>query len=118
MRRVFQIFEEHRTPIDMITTSEVAVALTIDNDEHLENIVERLGELGTIEVERNNSIVCIVGDLDYRRAGLLCRIADSLHDIPVKMLSYGASNRNLVLLVDTCHKAEALRCLNHELFGL
>ena len=118
LRKVFEVFEEHKTAIDMITTSEVAVSLTIDNDQHLEAIVAELKTLGRIEIERGNTIVCAVGDLDYQKSGLIARVSGSLGQIPVKMLSYGASNRSLVMLIDTENKIQALRNMNRELFNL
>jgi len=118
LRKVFEVFEEHKTAIDMITTSEVAISLTIDNDEHLDAIVAELKTLGTIEIERANTIVCVVGDMDYRSSGLIARISGSMRTIPIKMLSYGASNRSMVMLIDTDNKVAALRELNRELFEL
>ena len=118
LRKVFEIFEDHKTSIDMITTSEVAVSLTVDNDENLDAIVSELKELGTIEIERGNSIICIVGDMDHQKAGLVWRISGSLNTIPVKMISYGASHRSLVMLIATENKIKALQNINHELFNL
>jgi aspartate kinase len=118
LRKVFEVFEDHKTAIDMITTSEVAVSLTVDNDENLDAIVEELRKLGTIEIERGNSILCIVGDMDHKKAGLIARISNSLSAIPIKMISYGASSRSLVMLVDTANKIQALRDMNRELFNL
>jgi aspartate kinase len=118
LRKVFEVFENHKTSIDMITTSEVAVSLTIDNDANLEPIVAELKLLGTIEIERTNSIICIVGDLDHQKAGLIWRIAGALNTIPVKMISYGASHRSMVMLIDTTNKIQALKNLNRELFNL
>ena len=118
LRKVFEVFENHKTSIDMITTSEVAVSLTVDNDEHLDEVVADLKTLGTIEIERNNSIICIVGDMDHGKAGLVWRITGSLNTIPVKMISYGASHRSLVMLIATENKIKALQNINHELFNL
>ncbi|MCD8186835.1 MAG: aspartate kinase [Rikenellaceae bacterium] len=118
LRKVFEVFEHHKTSIDMITTSEVSVSLTIDNDEHLDAIVRELQALGTIEIERNNSIICIVGDMDHHKAGLVWRITGSLNTIPVKMISYGANDRSLVMLIETGNKIKALQDINHELFNL
>ena len=118
LRKVFEVFENHKTSIDMITTSEVAVSLTVDNDEHLDEVAAELKTLGTIEIERNNSIICIVGDMDHGKAGLVWRITGSLNTIPVKMISYGASHRSLVMLIATENKVKALQNINHELFNL
>ena len=118
LRKVFEVFENHKTSIDMITTSEVAVSLTVDNDEHLDEIVAELKTLGTIEIEKNNSIICIVGDMDHQKAGLVWRVTGSMNTIPVKMISYGASHRSLVMLIETENKIKALQNINHELFNL
>ena len=115
LRRVFEVFEHYKTPIDMITTSEVAVSLTIDNTGHLQEIVNELQGFGNIETDSDNTIVCITGHLDPSASGLGARIADSLRDIPVKMISYGASERSIALLVDTIHKKETLNLLHKAL---
>lgn len=116
LRRVFGVFEKYRTPIDMIATSEVAVSLTVDRAECLDRIVEELRELGEIEVERNNAIVCVVGHLDRDRNGVTARVLDAFRGTPVKMISYGASHRSMVVLVDAGHKIQVLRQLNERLF--
>ena len=118
LRKVFEVFENHKTSIDMITTSEVAVSLTLDNDEHLDEVVAELRTLGTIEIEKNNSIICIVGDMDHHKAGMVWRVTGSMNTIPVKMISYGASHRSLVMLIETENKIKALQNINHELFNL
>lgn len=116
LRRVFEVFERQRTPIDMITTSEVAVSLTIDNTTNLDKIVRDLSDFGTIEVEQDNSIVCVVGRMDYDHAGLASRIFKSVENVPIKMISYGASHRSLSLLISTVNKKDALQSLNNQLF--
>ena len=84
LRKVFEVFEQYRTPIDMITTSEVAVSLTIDNDAHIDRIVEELAPLGKIEIERDNSIVCVVGRIEHTDTGLAARVFDGLKQVPIK----------------------------------
>ncbi len=116
LRRVFEIFERHRTPIDMIATSEVAVSLTIDNDSELAAIEAELQELGAIEIERDNTIVCAVGDLGYASNGVAADILEGVETIPVKMISYGASRRSMGMLIDTRHKRDFLQSLNDHLF--
>ncbi len=116
LRRVFEVFERWTTPIDMITTSEVSVALTIDDTTNLSSIVCDLIELGSIEVEGDNSIVSIVGNLEYDRQGIIKEIMDSLSAIPVKMISYGASNRSISLLVATENKVDSLRLIHKYIF--
>jgi aspartate kinase len=100
----------------MITTSEVSVALTIDNPEHLPQIVKELQDLGTVEVEENMSIVCIVGDFRPERTGSAPEIFEALNTLPIKMIAYGGSPYNLSLLIDTKDKVKALRLLNKHLF--
>jgi aspartate kinase len=117
LRKVFEIFEAYKTPIDMITTSEVAVSLTIDNPDFLKEIAKDLKELGTVEVEENQSIVCIVGDFRTERTGSAPEIFEALNTIPLKMISYGGSPNSLSLLIDTSNKVKALRLLSNHLFN-
>lgn len=112
LRHVFEIFERHSTSIDMITTSEVAVCVTIDDAANLDAIVAELGEFGHIEVEAGNSIVCVVGNMAYGSKGQACRIFTTINDVPVKMISYGASHRSVSLLLDSTHKLHVLQLLN------
>lgn len=116
LRQVFEVFERYRTPIDMIATSEVAVSLTIDNDTYLESIIKELKDFGHIEVEQNNSIVCVVGKLGQSERGRVLRVLESICTIPVKMISYGASNRSISFLVSTADKKAVLNHLNNHLF--
>jgi aspartate kinase len=116
LRKVFEIFEAYRTPIDMITTSEVAVSLTIDNPHYLDQIARDLRELGSVEVERNHTIICIVGDFRTERTGSAPEIFLALNTIPLKMISYGGSPNSLSLLVDTSDKIQALKQLSKHLF--
>lgn len=117
LRRVFEVFEKYRTPIDMITTSEVAVSLTVDSDCRLPEIIAELSELGTVEVDTGNSIVCIVGRLDHAEHGRAREIMEAAGDVPLKMISYGASHRSIALLTDTRNRTRPLRNLNDKLFG-
>jgi aspartate kinase len=117
LRKVFEIFEAYRTPIDMITTSEVAVSLTIDNPHHLDQIARDLRELGTVEVEKNQTIICIVGDFRTERTGSAPEIFLALNTIPLKMISYGGSPNSLSLLVDTSDKKQSLKQLSKHLFN-
>ena len=116
LRKVFEIFEKYKTSIDMITTSEVAVSLTIDNDKHLDMITHELKQFGTVIVDKDQSIVCLVGDMIVNSKGIVKKIFNALEDIPIRMISYGGSNYNISLLIDTDHKAKALNSLNDELF--
>jgi aspartate kinase len=117
LRKVFEIFETYRTPIDMITTSEVAVTITIDNDEYLTQIEKELKDLGTVEIQQDQTIICIVGDFRTDRPGSAPEIFEALNPIPLKMISYGGSNISLSILIDTKNKTEALRLLNKNLFN-
>jgi aspartate kinase len=116
LRKVFEIFEVYKTPIDMITTSEIAVSITIDNPQFLKQIAEDLKELGTVEVEENLTIVCVVGDFRTERTGSAPEIFEALNTIPLKMISYGGSPNSLSLLIDTINKTQALRLLSNHLF--
>lgn len=117
LRKVFEIFEAYRTPIDMITTSEVAVSITIDNPEFIDKIAKDLRELGSVEVEQDQTIVCVVGDFRTERTGSAPEIFEALNTIPLKMISYGGSPNSLSLLIDTKNKIEALKLLSKHLFN-
>jgi aspartate kinase len=117
LRKVFEIFEAYRTPIDMITTSEISVSLTIDNPGFLQDIVRDLRELGTVDVEQNQTIICIVGDFRTERTGSAPEIFEALNMIPLKMISYGGSPYSISLLIDTGDKVSALKQLNKHLFN-
>lgn len=117
LRRVFEVFEKYQTPIDMITTSEIAVSLTIDNATHLRKIVKELGEYGLVEVDKDQTIICIVGDLIAEKKGIGADLFRSLDEIPIRMISYGGSRNNISLLVPKEHKANALLRLHEALFA-
>jgi aspartate kinase len=116
LRKVFEIFEAYKTPIDMITTSEVSVSLTVDNSEFINEIAKDLRELGGVEIEQNQSIICVVGDFRPERTGSAPEIFEALNTIPLKMISYGGSPYSLSLLIDTSNKIDALRQLSKHLF--
>lgn len=116
MRKVFEIFESYKTPIDMITTSEVGVSVTIDNDRHIDDIVDDLKKFGTVDVDRDQVIICVVGDLVRENKGYANRIFNALRDIPVRMISYGGSDHNISMLVSADYKKLALRTLSEKLF--
>jgi aspartate kinase len=118
LRSVFEVFERYKTPIDMITTSEVAVSLTIDSDRHLDGIVKELKEFCTVEVDRDQSIVCIVGSFTADKQGYAMKIFNALANIPLRMISYGGSENNVSVLVETKYKNDALKALNKGLFNL
>lgn len=116
LRSVFEVFERYKTPIDMITTSEVAVSVTIDNARHLNEIVSELQQFGVVEVDKNQSIICIVGNLSAAAEGYAYKIFESLKNIPVRMISYGGSEHNVSVLVNSDKKKDALIALNKGLF--
>jgi aspartate kinase len=118
LRRVFEIFENHKTSIDMITTSEVAVSLTIDNSSQLPSIETELRKFGTIEVDQDQTIICIVGQRIMEQKGILKKVFDALKDVPVRMVSCGGSVNNVSVLIDKQYKEQVLNALNEGLFGL
>lgn len=117
LRKVFEVFEKYKTPVDMITTSEVEVSLTIDSTCHLEEIIRDLTPFCTVEVVHDNTIVCIVGCIDTQHPGLAARIFDGLKEIPIQMISYGANHRSMTILVATQYKKQTLQALNDHLFN-
>lgn len=117
LRRVFEIFESYQTPVDMICTSEVGVSMTIDNDKHLSEILDELKKIGTVSVDKDMVIVCVVGDLDWENVGFESRVVDAVKDIPVRMISYGGSNYNISLLVKAEDKQRTLQALSNHLFN-
>lgn len=116
LRKVFEVFERYKTPIDMITTSEVAVSLTIDFTDNLDKIVDELNSFGSVELDRDQTIVCVVGDFGAEKHGFAAKVLDSIKHIPVRMISYGGSAYNISLLVKTEDKVEALRSLHNRIF--
>ena len=116
LRRIFEVFEAFKTPIDMITTSEVAVSVTIDDLSHLDQIVEELRRFGTVEVDPNQAIICVVGNQVAETKGSISAVMDSLVDIPIRMVSFGGSKHNVSILVDAQHKVQALKSLNEGVF--
>ncbi len=116
LRRVFEVFERYKTPIDMITTSEVAVSLTIDDTKYLHEIEQELRDFGTVEIDRDQTIICVVGDFGWDTHGYASRVLDAVKHIPVRMISYGGSNYNISLLLQTEYKVESLRSLHNRLF--
>ena len=116
IRKVFEVFEVYQTPVDVITTSEVAVSVTIDKLDHIDNIVSDLKKYGAVEVEHEQSIICVVGNLMADEKGIIYKIFDALADVPVRMVSYGGNQYNVTLLVNTKDKVRALNALSDNLF--
>ncbi len=116
LRKVFEIFESYQTPIDMIATSEVGVSMSIDNDAHLNDIVNELKKYGTVTVDSDMCIICVVGDLDWSNIGFETIATDAMKNIPVRMISYGGSNYNISFLIRERDKKQALQNLSNVLF--
>ncbi len=116
LRRVFEIFESYRTPVDMVCTSEVGISMTIDNNKHLKEILDELKKIGTVSVDRDMVIICVVGDLTWDNIGFEAKVVEALKDIPVRMISYGGSNYNISLLVKAEDKKRSLIALSEQLF--
>ena len=116
LRKVFEIFESYQTAIDMIATSEVGVSMSIDNDAHLNEIVDELKKYGTVTVDSDMCIVCVVGDLDWSNVGFETLATDAMKNIPVRMISYGGSNYNISFLIRMADKKRALQSLSDTLF--
>lgn len=117
LRAVFEIFERYKTAIDMITTSEIAVSLTIDNTRFLKEIVKELEDFANVDYEENQTIICIVGNIPKDKAGYGFKVLEAFKHIPLRMVSYGGSANNVSVLVSSHHKKEALMALNEGLFG-
>lgn len=117
LRKVFEIFESYQTSIDMICTSEVGVSMSIDNDSHLNEIVDELKKYGTVSVDHDMCIVCVVGDLAWNNVGFETLATDAMKNIPVRMISYGGSNYNISFLIKAEDKKRALQSLSNVLFN-
>ena len=116
LRKVFEIFESYQTSIDMISTSEVGVSMTIEDSSHLEDIVDELKMYGMVTIDKEMCIVCVVGDLDWHNVGFETIATNALKNIPVRMISYGGSNFNISFLIKSENKKEALQSLSAALF--
>jgi aspartate kinase len=117
LRRVFEVFERYKTPIDMITTSEIAVSVTIDDPKNLDLIVNELKEFCVVDVDKDQSIICVVGDFLAEKKGIAKKIFTSLGSTPIRMISYGGSAHNISVLINSANKNEALNSLNEGLFA-
>ncbi len=117
LRKVFEIFESYQTAIDMVATSEVGVSMSIDNSAHLNDIVDELKKYGTVTVDTDMCIICVVGDLDWSNVGFETLATDAMKDIPVRMISYGGSNYNISFLIREADKKRALQSLSNTLFN-
>ena len=117
LRKVFEIFESYQTPIDMICTSEVGVSMSIDNTKHLNEIVHDLKKYGTVTIDHNMCIICVVGDLRWENIGFEAKALDAMRDIPVRMISFGGSDYNISFLVSKEDKKRSLQSLSDHLFN-
>lgn len=117
MSKVFEIFEAHKTPIDMVTVSEVGVSVTVDNERNLESIIAELRKFGTVTIDHDMVIICVVGDLEWQNRGFEAKALAALKDIPVRMISYGGSNCNISFLIRKEDKVAALAKLSEKLFN-
>ena len=117
LRKVFEIFETYNTPIDMVTTSEVGVSVTIDKTANLTKIMDELKKYGTVTVDSDMCIICVVGDLDWSNIGFETLVTDAMQNIPVRMISYGGSNYNISFLIREQDKKRALQNLSAKLFS-
>jgi aspartate kinase len=117
LRKVFEVFEKYETSIDMVTTSEVAVSMSIDNTKNLDHIINEISEYGKISFEKNQSIVCVVGDKLAHEIGISGKILSCLTEVPINMISYGGSENNLSLLINSVYKNLTLQSLHRHLFS-
>ena len=118
LRKIFEVFEKYKTPIDMITTSEVAVSVTIDNDMHLDEIIAELSNIASVEIERGQTIVSIVGNEIAKTESILKKLFNAIDEVPVTMVSYGGSAHNISLLLPSDYKTKTLQLINKGLFNL
>ncbi|MDD4922883.1 MAG: aspartate kinase, partial [Bacteroidales bacterium] len=117
LRKVFEIFESYQTPIDMVCTSEVGVSLSIDKNKHLQEIIDELKKFGTVTVDTDMVIICVVGDLEWDNVGFESRVLQAMKNVPVRMISYGGSNYNISMLVKSSDKKLAMQTLSDHLFN-
>jgi len=117
LRKIFEIFESYQTPIDMVATSEVGVSLTIDKNKSLQEIIDELKKFGTVTVDTDMVIICVVGDLEMENVGFETLVLQAVKDIPVRMISYGGSNYNISLLVKSADKKRTMQALSDHLFN-
>jgi aspartate kinase len=116
LRKLFEVFERYKTAIDMITTSEVAVSLTIDDLTYIDDIIKELNAFGTVDIDKDQTIICVVGDFGADKHGYAARVLEAIKHIPVRMISYGGSDNNMSVLINTGDKTEVLRSLHNRLF--
>jgi aspartate kinase len=118
LRKIFEVFEKYRVPIDMITTSEVAVSLTIESTPQLDQLLKELQPFGSVELDHHQTIVSIVGNEVAATPSILKKLFEALNEVPLRMISYGGSRHNISILIPGQHKEKTLQLLNSGLFGL
>lgn len=118
LRKIFEVFEKYKTSIDMITTSEVAVSVTIDSDTHLDAIIRELDPFGNVEIDTDQAIVSLVGNEIAQTPDVLKKVFDSISSVPVRMVSYGGSKHNISILIPASYKKQTLQLINKGVFGL
>jgi aspartate kinase len=118
LRKIFEVFEKYRIAIDMITTSEVAVSLTIDTDAQLDAVIQELQPFGTVDIDRDQEIISVVGNEIAQTPNVLKKIFAAISDIPVRMISYGGSRHNISILISSAYMKQTLQSINREVFGL
>ncbi len=117
MRKVFEIFELYKTPIDMITTSEISVSLTVDDHAHLSQIIDDLKNYGTVEVDYDQTIISAVGEEIATERTTAADLFKAIENVPVRMISYGGSQNNISILIPSAFKKQALNALSSHLFN-
>lgn len=117
LKKIFEVFEHYKTSVDMVTTAEVAVSLTIDDDSNLDQIIAELEKYCTLTIDKNQTIICVVGAFRKDDAGIAVQVLEPLKDIPIRMISSGGSESNISVLIDSKYKKQALEALNRDLFG-
>ena len=117
LRALFEVFERHRTVIDVVTTSEVSVSLSLDDDSALPAIVKELEQLGTVRVEKGRAIICVVGEGLRGMPGIAARVFSTISDINVTLISQGASSINFTFAIEEERVNEAVTRLHEALFG-
>jgi aspartate kinase len=117
LKSVFKVFEKYKTPIDMISTSEVALSLTIDNTDNIKKIQNELDKFGTVEIDYNMTIICIVGDIIGEERGFASKVFNALDGIPIRMISYGGSRYNISILVPDSHMQRTLKAISNNLLN-
>lgn len=117
LKKIFEVFEHHKTSVDMVTTAEVAVSLTIDDSSNLDQIINELQKFCTVNVDKNQTIICVVGAFRKSDSGIAVQVLEPLKEIPIRMISSGGSESNISVLIDSKYKQQALEALNRDLFG-